>query len=207
MAPSLDALLKHYEFDPTLLERVSFRKSKPPLAIVESDPTWPKTFAVFKDRIKSVLGDTALEIRHVGSTSIAGLPAKAVVDIDLIVKDVTDEASYAPALERVGFQFLAREPHWHQHRFFCGYEPMSVNLHVWGPDCPETERHRIFTEWLRQNEKDRILYVGVKRAAAEESNRHGEDVMAYNFRKEETIREILQRAFVDIGYLKQGETL
>lgn len=201
MAPSLEALLKHYEFDPSLLDRVSVRRSKPPLAIVEPDPSWPQIFSLLKARIESALGSTSLSIAHVGSTSIPGLPAKPVIDIDLVVKDVTDEASYVGPLEVAGFHFLAREPHWHEHRFFCGYEPMSTNLHVWGPDCPETARHVIFTEWLRRNQADRELYAETKREAAELSFEKGETVMEYNKRKEEVIREILVRAFKDLGYL------
>ncbi|KAM5344826.1 hypothetical protein ACJ41O_010688 [Fusarium nematophilum] len=202
MSPSVEALLKEYDFDDSLLQRVSYRKSSPPISIVEPDLSWPATFSLLKSRIESALGSKALAISHVGSTSIPGLPAKAVIDIDLTVQDVTDEAAYVPALEEVGFQFLAREPHWHEHRFFCGYEPLSTNLHVWGPGSPEVERHRIFTEWLRANEEERELYARVKRESAEVSAKNGENVMQYNKRKEAVIREILQRAFKALGYLQ-----
>ncbi|KAM0433963.1 hypothetical protein ACHAPT_003907 [Fusarium lateritium] len=202
MAPSVEQLLKDYDYDPSLAQRVSFRKSTPPLSIVESDPSWPATFDLIKARIESALGSSALFINHVGSTSIMGLPAKAVIDIDLAVKDITDEASYAPALEEAGFQFIGREPHWHEHRFFCGYEPMSINLHVWGPDSPEVERHRIFADWLRRNEADRELYIRAKREASEMSTQNGEDVEQYNKRKEDVIREILQKAFRELGYIQ-----
>ncbi|KAK7432368.1 hypothetical protein QQZ08_000930 [Neonectria magnoliae] len=201
MEPSLEALLKDYDFDPSLLERVSHRRSKHPLAIVEPDPSWPQTFAIIKARIESALGSTAVSVAHVGSTSIPGLPAKPVIDIDLVVKDVSDEASYVAPLEAVGFQFLSRERHWHGHRFFCGYEPLSTNLHVWGPGCPETARHVIFTDWLRRNEADRELYAKQKREAAAVSIGKGETVMEYNKRKEDVIREILKRAFQDLGYI------
>ncbi|CAM1507918.1 Fc.00g047660.m01.CDS01 [Cosmosporella sp. VM-42] len=201
MAPSIEALLKDYDFDPTLVERVAHRKSKPDLAIVEPDPSWPQTFDLLKERIVSALGPLVISINHVGSTSIASLPAKAVIDIDLTVKDASDEASYVAPLEAVGFHFLLREPSWHEHRFFCGYEP-AANLHVWGPDCPEAERHKIFQNWLRRNEADRELYASTKRAAAEETNRNGETVMQYNYRKENVIREILRRAFKELGYIE-----
>ncbi|KAH7151976.1 grpb/dephospho-CoA kinase [Dactylonectria estremocensis] len=199
--PSLEALLEHYDFDPNRLERIAFRRSRPALAIVEPDASWPQAFNLIKARIESALGPVCLSVAHVGSTSVLGLPAKPVIDIDLVVRDVTDEASYADKLEAVGFQFLTREPTWHEHRFFCGYEPLSTNLHVWGPECPETARHAIFTSWLRRNEADRELYARTKREMAKLSNEKGETVMEYNRRKEEVIREILKRAFKDLGYL------
>ncbi|QPC80433.1 hypothetical protein HYE68_011185 [Fusarium pseudograminearum] len=201
MTVSKEALLNDYEFDPSLVERIAFRKVKHTIAIVEPDPSWPHHFDLAKTRIGTALGDTAVSINHVGSTSVPGLPAKRVIDIDLTVQDVNDEASYVQALEDVGFHFLLREPHWHGHRFFCDYGDVPTNLHVWGPDCPEATRHKIFTDWLRNNEEDRKLYEVVKREASEASIAGGEDVMAYNKRKENVIREILQRAFKALGYL------
>ncbi|KAM0344976.1 hypothetical protein ACHAPU_006855 [Fusarium lateritium] len=201
MSVSREELLKDTVFDDSIVERIAFRKKKLPIAIVEPDPSWPEHFAHAKARIESALGDTAVSINHVGSTSVPGLPAKAVIDIDLTVKDINDEASYVAALENAGFHFLLREPQWHGHRFFCDYEPVSTNLHVWGPESPEPERHKIFTDWLRRNEHDRKLYEKIKRESAALSVGKGEDVQAYNDRKQDVIREILQRAFKDLGYL------
>ena len=78
---------------------------------------------------------------------------------------------------------------------------MPTNLHVWGPDCPEAARHKIFTDWLRKNEDDRKLYENIKRESAAASIASGEDVIEYNNRKQNVIREILRRAFKDLGYL------
>ncbi|KAH7213334.1 grpb/dephospho-CoA kinase [Fusarium redolens] len=200
MTPSIEELLKNYD-DDAPIERIAFRKYKHPIAIVEPDPAWPELFARAKARIESALGDTAISINHVGSTSVPGLPAKAIIDIDLTVKDHNDEASYVQALEDVGFHFLLREPGWHGHRFFCDYEPVPTNLHVWGPGCPEVARHKIFTDWLRKNDDDRKLYEDIKRESAKASVENGEDVMGYNSRKQKVIHEILQRAFKDLGYL------
>lgn len=191
----------HHAFDPELLQRVSFRKVRYPLAIHEPDPTWPARFQKLKKRLEAALGDGALEITHVGSTSVPGLPAKDVVDIDLTVHDSTDEASYVPALEAAGFQFMTREPHWHEHRFFVTYKPDECNLHVWSPGSPEAIRHKLFRDWLIENEEDRKLYYDTKRACAAIANEKGENVMAYNFRKENTIREILHRAFKANGIM------
>ncbi|MGD8833145.1 MAG: GrpB family protein, partial [Pseudomonadales bacterium] len=62
------------------------------IEIVASDPSWPESFRRLADLIHNVLGELALEVEHVGSTSVPGLPAKPVIDIDLIVTDSSDEA-------------------------------------------------------------------------------------------------------------------
>ncbi|OLN94148.1 UPF0157 protein [Colletotrichum chlorophyti] len=129
------------------------------------------------------------------------LPAKAVIDIDLTVPDPSVEDDYVPALESVGFQFISREPEWHEHRFFAMCEPYHCNLHVFKPGTAELVRHVIMKEWLIEHDDDRELYARTKVGAADVSNSLGETVMEYNFRKETVIREILERAFRAKGYM------
>jgi GrpB-like predicted nucleotidyltransferase (UPF0157 family) len=168
------AIIQHTEFDPTTIQRISHRAvPQQPPTIQEPDPEWPSHFAALESRIRGVLGEKALAINHVGSTSVPGLPAKPVIDIDVVVADPADEASYVPALvgegwegqkasdgsglgtgmgpeggdRGAGLQFILREPEWHQHRFFVCADPVA-NVHVFGPGASEVVRHRIFTDWL-----------------------------------------------------------
>jgi GrpB-like predicted nucleotidyltransferase (UPF0157 family) len=192
--------------DGSSLERVAHRKSKLKITIVEPNPLWPQRFQDTKAKIESVLGSTALAVNHVGSTSVPGLAAKDVIDIDLVVKDVKDEESYVAPLESLGFRFLFRELAWYEHRFFVdeGDRPGAyhINLHVFGPDCPQVKRHRIFREWLMKTPEDLQLYATVKRECAAASDRAGESMQQYNDRKDKVVREILNRAFRDLGYIK-----
>ncbi|KAF7585599.1 hypothetical protein BBP40_010492 [Aspergillus hancockii] len=162
---------------PDIIITVSTRPQKL-IEIVEPDPTWPELFAAISRRIVDALGDTVVSIDHVGSTSVPGLPAKAVIDVDVVVADPGAEDSYVPALEAAGFQFLFREP-----------------------SCAELVRHRIFRDWLRDHEDDRQRYANIKRQAAAASRSAGETVMEYNARKESVIHDILQRAFKAQGHL------
>jgi GrpB-like predicted nucleotidyltransferase (UPF0157 family) len=139
----------------------------------------------------------------VGSTSVPGLPAKPIIDIDLLVADPGREQDYVPALEAAGFTLVIREPWWYGHRALRADEPPRSNLHVFGFDSPEPVRHRIFRDWLRGNPDDRDRYAGIKRQAASEANARGEHVMEYNARKEQVIREIYQRAFAAAGLLEE----
>ncbi|KAL4908266.1 hypothetical protein BDW74DRAFT_174953 [Aspergillus multicolor] len=178
------------------------------IEIVEPDPTWPAAFAVLEARIKAAISqDNLVYIQHVGSTSVPNLPAKAVIDIDVVVADPTAEETYVAALEKAGFQFLLREPPWYEHRLF-GCDDPYANVHVFGPDSPEVVRHGLFRDWLRdpKNEVDRELYANVKRQAASESRKVGETVNEYNERKEPVIREILKKVFEAHGLLGYDPT-
>lgn len=194
--------MSDHDFPPGSFERISHRKVKALIEIVPPQAAWPQNFQVLQSRLASALGDKVIAIHHTGSTSIfPGIPAKDVIDIDVVVPNITDEASYVPALEDAGFQFLIREPHWHEHRLFVAYEPQSANVHVWGPDCSEVERHRIFRDWVKKSDEDRQLYVSIKEKAARQTKETGGDVTSYNKLKEEVIRQILRRAFKDLGYI------
>jgi len=120
-----------------------------------------------------------LQLEHVGSTSVPGLAAKPVIDIDLTVADPARERDYVPALEAIGFRLVFREPCWHGHRLLEADEP-RCNLHVFGFDSPEPIKHRIFRDWLRGNPGERDRYAASKRQAAAEAKAAGEHVMQYN---------------------------
>ncbi|MDJ0315816.1 GrpB family protein [Arthrobacter antibioticus] len=171
------------------------------LEIAEWNDAWPGQFQLLAQKIEEALGWRALVIEHVGSTSVPDLPAKPIIDIDLIVADPNDEAAYVPALERAGFELRVREPWWFGHRVLRYSEP-ACHLHVFGYDSPEVIKHRIFRDWLRANIDDRVLYADTKREAAALSRAAGEHSMQYNARKEIVIKKIYRRAFIATGLLK-----
>jgi GrpB-like predicted nucleotidyltransferase (UPF0157 family) len=197
---TFEDITRHDDYDPDDDPWVGGRPDVSPIAVADPDPSWPAQFEELAQRIRRALGDRVLELEHVGSTSVPGLPAKPVIDIDLTVADSSDERTYVPALEAEGFTLRIREPRWHEHRCLAAASP-RCNLHVWSPDSPEVIRHRMFRDWLREHPEDRVRYAEAKRASADASNSAAEDVMAYNLRKQPVVREILDRMFRAHGML------
>jgi GrpB-like predicted nucleotidyltransferase (UPF0157 family) len=169
-----------------------------PILIHDYDPAWPRLYALECERIRAALGPLALAVEHVGSTSVPGLAAKPIIDIDLIVADPTDEPAYVPALEAAGYALRLREPQWYEHRMFKDFDP-EVNLHVFGPDCDEHLRHLVFRDWLREHPEDRERYEAEKRRVAARPLRF---MAQYAEQKTGTVVAILRRA----GLLPDGET-
>jgi GrpB-like predicted nucleotidyltransferase (UPF0157 family) len=194
--PTFEEITRHTDPDPDENPWVMGPPPPETVAIVPYDPQWPHRFDTLAERIRLVLGETALDVEHVGSTSVPGLAAKDVIDIDLTVADPRDESAYVPALERIGYVLTVREPSFHEHRCLRLGQP-RVNLHVFGPDCPEAIRHRMFRDWLRDNPDDRARYEAAKRAAVP----GGGSVMDYNFRKQQVVRDIYDRLFRAAGML------
>jgi GrpB-like predicted nucleotidyltransferase (UPF0157 family) len=82
------------------------------------DPDWPRLFTREADRLRDVLGDVALLVEHVGSTSVPGSLAKPIIDVLLVVPNSADELAYPPRLEAAGYVLHIREPDWFEHRLF-----------------------------------------------------------------------------------------
>ena len=83
--------------------------SAQPVEIVPYDPSWPGRFDALAAGVRAALGETALAVEHVGSTSVPGLAAKDVIDIDLTVPDPRKESTCVPALEAAGWVLTIRE--------------------------------------------------------------------------------------------------
>lgn len=58
-----------------------------PVIIQLYDPNWAVEFEAIKAVLMEVLKDDIVGIEHVGSTSVVGLAAKPVLDIDIIIKE------------------------------------------------------------------------------------------------------------------------
>jgi GrpB-like predicted nucleotidyltransferase (UPF0157 family) len=160
--------------------------------VVPSDPAWPAWFSRVGVRIAACLGPLVVRIEHVGSTSVPGLWAKPVIDVDLVVPDSADESVYAPAMEAAGFELRVREPEWEQHRLFRGTDP-EANVHVFSPAAQEPRRHRLFRDWLTTHAEDCDAYGNLKRSLAQQEF---SDVMHYNNAKASLIYDIYERIFL-----------
>lgn len=194
--PTPEQITRHHDPEPDTDPWVGGPPPPESIELVPYNPQWPARYDTLADDIRSALGSDVLDLEHIGSTSVPGLAAKDVIDIDLTVADPRDEQAYVPRLQAVGYRLTIREPGWHEHRCLRHDHP-RVNLHVFGPDCPETIRHRLFRDWLRTHPDDRIRYEQAKRSAVPGVGQ----VTDYNARKQPVIREIYDRIFRAQGLL------
>jgi dephospho-CoA kinase len=150
------------------------------LAVVDPDPTWPAQAARLVARIGDALGDRAVHIDHVGSTSVPGLPAKDVIDLQVGVAslDVADDPEFLADLTRRGFmrfdELRSDTPHsrradrrlWAK-RFHASMDPgRAANVHVREVGSPGWLFALQFRDWMRADVDARTRYASLKRALA-----------------------------------------
>ncbi|MCX5121210.1 GrpB family protein [Micromonospora sp. NBC_00362] len=109
----------------------------------------------------------------------------------VVIEDTAQEDAYLPALERLGYRLVLREPWWHGHRMLLS-PAEDVNLHVWPQGAPEPIRHRLFRDWLRAHPHDRERYAATKRRLARDNAHRPRD---YSLAKNDVIDEIYARIF------------
>ena len=161
-----------------------------PIELCDYDDRWPGRYAEHAARIHEALGERAVRIEHVGSTSVPGLAAKPIIDIVLEVADSAEEATYVGDLEGAGYVLRIREPEWFEHRFFNNADS-DIQIHVFSARCPETDRMVRFRDWLRANPADRERYLATKRELAVRDWKY---VQQYADAKTTVIEQILTRA-------------
>ena len=163
------------------------------IEIHDYNTDWPKKFETHARIIARALGDAALQIEHIGSTSVPGLAAKPIIDILVVVQDSKDESTYLPPLEAAGYVLRVREPDWNEHRMFRTPE-QDVHIHIYSAGCPEIQRNLTFRERLRRNIDDRHRYEQTKRELAA---KEWPDMNAYADAKAEVIESIIAASLLE----------
>ena len=157
------------------------------ITIHDYDATWPKKFRAHANIISNALDTAALQIEHIGSTSVPGLAAKPIIDILLVVENSANEASYVPALADAGYQLRVREPDFDEHRMMRTGEK-DVHIHVFSPGSDEIDRYLLFRDRLRKSPQDRSRYEALKRSLA---NRDWDDMNDYAKAKSQVVESII----------------
>ena len=133
------------------------------------------------------LAGIAVRIEHVGSTAVAGLDAKPIIDIQVGVPDVDDEPRLTPRMQTLGYELRVREPSEH---LMYRNAARDVHVHMWIAGSEHERRHLVFCDWLRRSPQDRALYAATKHALA----RHvWQDLNDYASAKDDVIAQIMVR--------------
>lgn len=145
------------------------------------------------DILKNILKESALDIQHVGSTSISTICAKPIIDIAVGMRNVDDLLQYIPELEKKGIIFRGSD-HPGQYLLIIGNLEdnfISHHIHVCEYDSIEWNHYINFRDYLNTYQEEAKRYEQLK---IELVQQYSQDRKAYTSGKMELIHEILNKA-------------
>ena len=168
------------------------------IEIVDYDPAWAGTFAGISAVVAAALGPLALRIEHVGSTSVPGLGAKPIIDLDVVIGSPRSLPLVVEALRTLGYShdgdggIPGREAFRREGVTVpadgSGRAWPAHHLYVCPRDSGELRRHLRFRDYLRGHPDCAARYEALKRDLA---RRHASDIDAYVAGKSAFVERIL----------------
>jgi dephospho-CoA kinase len=180
--------------------RSGARAPRPPQAILaEPDSRWPADAQRLMERIRRIAGDRAGRIDHVGSTSVPGLAAKDVIDLQVVTQDLERAAGLAHDLVEAGL--VAMPDRWfdigrdgteHDKSIAVNADPgRAANVHIRPADSPTWRDALLLRDWLRANPAGVEEYAALKKRLASAPH---ESIDDYAYSKTPWINDALARA-------------
>jgi GrpB-like predicted nucleotidyltransferase (UPF0157 family) len=157
------------------------------------DAMWPAAFVAERARLLTAMGDLPVVIEHVGSTAIAGLVAKPILDLLAGRPADSDLQPYIAALESAGYLYRGEEglP---GREYFVRNGPdgrRTHHLHLVVKDGDFWISHLAFRDYLRRSPARMAAYAALKQDLA---TRYPNDRLAYTEGKADFIDETLRLA-------------
>lgn len=160
--------------------------------LAEHDEGWRAEFSSECRRIGAALAVLGCEIEHVGSTAVAGIPAKPILDIAVGCASETDVRAVRGVLEGLGYLYGEDLGESGGQLFVRGAGAVRTHhLHVVPLGGRQWQSYLSFREVLRTDADARERYAAAKRALAA---RFKDDRKSYSDGKASTVQELLARA-------------
>jgi GrpB-like predicted nucleotidyltransferase (UPF0157 family) len=140
--------------------------STAPVVVVPYDPAWPASFAALRERLAAALGRTAVAIEHVGSTAVPGLDAKAIIDLDVVVRSTSDLGAATNALASLGYGALGEQGVPGRWAFAQPPGPIAHHLYLLARDAVALWEHLAFRDALRADRQRADQYAIAKQGFA-----------------------------------------
>ena len=167
------------------------------IVISEYSANWPALFEEEACRVRAAFGATALRIEHTGSTSVPGLAAKPVIDIQVSVASLVPHGRYEETMAALGYRHVALGdfdlvyPFFHKPRNW----PSTHHVHLCKAGEEQESKHLAFRDYLRDHLETAQEYEALKRELARIHDGGTPQLMeAYSLAKSEFVSHVLRAA-------------
>lgn len=161
------------------------------IEVVDYDPAWPVLFGELGRTLRAALGAVALRIDHIGSTAVAGLAAKPVIDVQISVASFEPIEAFKDPLEQLGYVYRADNPERTKRYFREGPGRRRTHLHVRRAGSFSQQVPLLLRDYLRCHAHGAAEFAAVKRRLAGQFPCDG---AGYTEAKTPYVWDILRRA-------------
>lgn len=139
------------------------------IEVVDYRPEWDTMFKVESKKIKKILGKNCVGVYHIGSTSVKGLPAKPIIDIMPVVKDISLVDAHNGEFEALGYECRG-EFGIPGRRFFAkGGDNRTHHIHIFEQsNQTDIQRHIAVRDYLNAHSDTAAEYAALKKKLAAE---------------------------------------
>jgi len=154
---------------------------------------WPNEFVKIREYLWPYIKDNALDIIHIGSTSVTGLAARPKIDLNIIIDSYDNFPLIVEKLKNLGYEHIGDGGIPTRECFIGGLrEPfMDYNMYVYQKDSRVLDAQILFRDYLRHSTGARDEYAALKLLLAE---KYRHDIKAYVDGKHEFIINIVMKA-------------
>lgn len=161
------------------------------VVIFPYDPKWQEEFLRLGAALRSEFGKTALRIDHIGSTSVPGLDAKPIIDVQISVRSFEPLDAYRIPLDRLGFYW--REDNTEKTERYFREKPggKRTHIHVTKAGSWSEQTQLLFRDYMRAHSRDARRYAKLKYKLAD---KYKDDRLGYTDAKTTFVWKILRKA-------------
>lgn len=157
---------------------------------VDYNPHWPEAFKTLANRVQGCITWLGVHVEHVGSTAVPRLPAKPIIDLDVVVASARDIPLSTARLATLGYVHEGDLGIEGREAFRWPAGEARHHLYLLVDGARELRRHVIFRDALRADAKLRSECAALKRSLA---NRYRSNREAYSAGKDEVVNAVLKR--------------
>ena len=160
------------------------------IEVVEYQPNWVDEFQGYANQLRQSLDGSVIGIEHVGSTSVIGLAAKPIIDIDVVISSRVVLGRVLQRLATIGYKHVGNDGIPGREAFEWPGERRH-HLYVCAVNAHNLYNHLIFRDYLREHHEVADTYGQLKKRLAQQ---HRQDAESYCEAKTGFIRQIVEVA-------------
>lgn len=132
--------------------------------VVSYNPEWPERFFAIAEDVKKAFGTDALDIQHIGSTSVPGMDGKPTIDVLVLVENIEVADRHISAMQALGYTYAGQVVRDNSRLFRVAEgNEILVNIHIFQKDHPHVHEMIELRDYFRVHPEGVAEYSHLKR--------------------------------------------